>query len=66
MPVSKPIVNAIKKSLSKFDFSRLDERCSNEAQTRFVLIEPILEILGYSRIDDMALYRAYMHIVLCV
>jgi hypothetical protein len=54
MPASKPIVNAIKKSLSKFDFSRLDERCSNEAQTRFVLIEPILEILGYSRIDDMA------------
>ena len=54
MPVSKPIVNAIKKSFSKFDFTRLDERCTNEAQTRFVLIEPILEILGYSRIDDMA------------
>jgi len=54
MPISKPIVNVIKKSFSKFDFSRLDERCSNEAQTRFVLIEPILEILGYSRIDDMA------------
>jgi hypothetical protein len=54
MPPSKPIINILKKSLSKFDFSRLDERCTNEAQTRFVLIEPILEVLGYSRIDDMA------------
>lgn len=53
MPVNKQIVSAIKKSLSKFDFTRLDERCTNEAQTRFVLIEPLLEILGYSRIDDM-------------
>jgi hypothetical protein len=54
MPVNKQIVNTIKKSLTKFDFSNLEERCTNEAQTRFVLIEPILEILGYSRIDDMA------------
>lgn len=54
MPVNKQIVNAIKKSFAKFDFSRLEERCTNEAQTRFVLIEPIFEILGYSRIDDMA------------
>jgi len=54
MPINKQIVNSIKKSLSKFDISRLEERCTNEAQTRFVLIEPILEILGYSRIDDMA------------
>ncbi len=50
----KQIKNSIKKSLDKFDFSNLNERCSNEAQTRFVLIEPILEILGYSRIDDLA------------
>lgn len=54
MPVNKQVVSAVKKALLKFDFSRLDERCTNEAQTRFVLIEPILEILGYSRIDDMA------------
>ncbi len=54
MPVNKQIVNTIKKSINKFDFSNLEERCTNEAQTRFVLIEPILEILGYSRIDDMA------------
>jgi hypothetical protein len=54
MPVNKQIVNAIKKSIVKFDFSNLEERCTNEAQTRFVLIEPLLEVLGYSRIDDMA------------
>jgi hypothetical protein len=54
MPVNKQIINTIKKSLAKFDFSKLEERCTNEAQTRFVLIEPILEVLGYSRIDDMA------------
>lgn len=53
MPVNKQIVNAIRKSLSKFDFSKLEEKCTNEAQTRFNLIEPLLEILGYSRIDDM-------------
>lgn len=54
MPINKQVANVIKKSLAKFDFSRLEERCTNEAQTRFTLIEPILEILGYSRIDDMA------------
>lgn len=54
MPVNKQIVSSIKKSILKFDFTRLEERCTNEAQTRFVLVEPILEILGYSRIDDMA------------
>lgn len=54
MPINKQIINAIRKSLTKFDFSNLEERCTNEAQTRFVLIEPLLEILGYSRIDDMA------------
>jgi|SRR5690606_5072398 len=53
MPINKQIANTIRKSLSKFDFTRLEDRCTNEAQTRFVLIEPILEILGYSRIDDM-------------
>lgn len=51
MPVKKEIFNVVKKSLSKFDFSRLDEKCTNEAQTRMYLIEPLLEILGFSRID---------------
>jgi len=52
--MNKQIIRSIKKSLSSLDFTNLDERCSNEAQTRFNLIEPLLEILGYSRIDDMA------------
>lgn len=54
MPVNKIFVNSIKKSFLKFDLSRLDERCTNEAQTRQIIIEPLLEILGYSRIDDQA------------
>jgi hypothetical protein len=53
MPVNKNIISVVKKSLAKFDFSRLEEKCGNEAQTRAVLIEPLLEVLGYSRIDDM-------------
>ncbi|MFC4816575.1 type I restriction enzyme HsdR N-terminal domain-containing protein [Flavobacterium sp. GCM10023249] len=53
MPINKQIANVIKKSLSKFDFNKLEEKCTNEAQTRQYLIEPIIEILGYSRMDDM-------------
>lgn len=52
MPVNKSIVSSVKKSLLKFDFTRLEERCSNEAQTRIALIEPLLEIIGFSRSDD--------------
>lgn len=53
MIVDKKQIAVVKKGISKFDFSRLDERCTNESQTRFALIEPILEILAYSRTDDM-------------
>lgn len=53
MQIDKKQITTVKKSLLKFDFSRLEERCTNEAQTRFTLVEPTLEILGYSRIDDM-------------
>lgn len=53
MVINKQIVNAIKKSLLKFDFSKITEKCTNEAQTRLYLIEPIIEVLGFSRIDDM-------------
>jgi predicted type IV restriction endonuclease len=44
MPINKQIVNVIKKSLSNIDFSKLEEKCTNEAQTRQYLIEPIIEI----------------------
>lgn len=53
MSINKQIANVIKKSLVKIDFSKLEEKCTNEAQTRQYLIEPIIEILGYSRMDDM-------------
>jgi hypothetical protein len=52
MNVDKKILAVVKKSFSKFDFSRLEEKCTNEAQTRMYLIEPLLEMLGYSRIDE--------------
>ncbi len=51
MNVDKKILATVKKSFSKFDFSRLDEICKNEAQTRMYLIEPMCEMLGYSRSD---------------
>lgn len=53
MASNKQIVNAIKKSLSKLDLPNVIEKCNNEAQTRLYLIEPIIEVLGFSRIDDM-------------
>lgn len=53
MANNKQIVNTIKKSLSKFDFAKTYEKCTNEAQTRQYLIEPIIEVLGYSKMDDM-------------
>lgn len=52
MNIDKKILAVVKKSFAKFDFSRLEEKCTNEAQTRMYLIEPLLEILGYSRIDE--------------
>lgn len=53
MTTNKQIVTAIKKSLSKIDFSKIQEKCTNEAQTRLYLIEPIIQVLGYSSFDDM-------------
>ena len=50
---NKQIFSTIKKSLSKFDFTRITEKCTNEAQTRLYLIEPIIQVLGYSSFDDM-------------
>lgn len=53
MTTNKQIVTTIKKSLSKIDFSKIQEKCTNEAQTRLYLIEPIIQVLGYSSFDDM-------------
>ncbi len=46
MAVNKQIANAIKKSLLKLDLTKIAEKCTNEAQTRLYLIEPIIEVLG--------------------
>ena len=50
---TKQIFNTIKKSLAKFEFAKATEKCANEAQTRLYLIEPIIQVLGYSSFDDM-------------
>lgn len=53
MTTNKQIVTTIKKSLSKIDFSKIQEKCTNEAQTRLYLIDQIITILGYSIQDDV-------------
>jgi hypothetical protein len=49
MNVDKRIVSAVKKGFAKFDFTGLDENCTDEAKTRMYLIEPLLGLIGYSR-----------------
>ena len=49
MNVDKRIVSAVKKDFAKFDFTGLDEKCTDEAKTRMYLIEPLLGLIGYSR-----------------
>lgn len=41
---NKQIVTAIRKSLSKIDFAKTIEKCTNEAQTRLYLNEYTLGI----------------------
>jgi hypothetical protein len=52
MNVDKKILAAVKKSFSKLDFSNYEKSCTNEAQTRQYMIEPMCETLGFSRADD--------------
>ena len=40
-------------ALFKIDFSKIQEKCTNEAQTRLYLIDQIITILGYSIKDDV-------------
>ena len=53
MSVNKLIFNAVKKSITKIDFAKTYEKCTNEAQTRLYLIDQIITILGYSIQDDV-------------
>lgn len=52
MNVDKRILAAVKKSFSKLDFSSYEQSCTNEAQTRQYLIEPMCQILGFSTSDS--------------
>ena len=47
------IFNDVKKNLLKFNFKMFQNMPLNEAQTRHDIIEPLLEIFGYSRPDAM-------------
>ena len=51
MIVDKKILAAVKKSFVKLDFSNFEQSCTNEAQTRQYMIEPMCEVLGFSRSD---------------
>jgi hypothetical protein len=52
MQVDKKILNEVKKGFSKLDFQDIQIQCTDEAKTRMYLIERMLEIIGYSRIDS--------------
>lgn len=49
MNVDKRIIGVVKKGFAKFDFTELEEKCTDEAKTRMYLIEPLLGLIGYSR-----------------
>ena len=52
MQVERRILNEVKKGFSKLDFPEIQIQCTDEAKTRMYLIERMLEIIGYSRIDS--------------
>lgn len=52
MNVDKRIFAAVKKSFLKLDFSSYEQTCTNEAQTRQYMIEPMCQTLGFSTSDS--------------
>lgn len=49
-PSKLQILKTIKKSLNAYQFELALSKVSNEAQTRELLIEPLIEILGYNKL----------------
>ena len=49
-PSKLQVVKSIKKSLNAYKFELALSKVSNEAQTRELLIEPLIEILGYDKL----------------
>ena len=47
----RQVANMIEKSLEKWDYSRAINLSDNESKTRDFLIEPLLNILGYNKMD---------------
>ena len=46
------ITKTLKKKIDEWDFDKAIANSNNETRTRDYLIEPFLNILGYSQIDD--------------
>jgi hypothetical protein len=49
-PSKQQVANSLKKWFKTYDFDHAIKRCENEAQTRELLIEPIINALGYEKL----------------
>ena len=49
-PSKQQVANSLKKWFKTYDFDHAIKRCENEAQTRELLIEPIITALGYEKL----------------
>jgi predicted type IV restriction endonuclease len=49
-PSKLQVVKSIKKSLTAYEFDVALSKVTNEAQTRELLIEPVIDILGYNKL----------------
>ncbi len=50
-PSLQQIANSLKRQFKNWDFEKARKHSDNEAQTREYLIEPILKLLGYEKLD---------------
>ena len=51
MPTNKQIASSIERYMTKWDYKRAIRLSDNETKTRDYLIEPLLNILGYNKMD---------------
>lgn len=49
-PSKQQVTNSLKKWFRSYDFTHAVNRCENEAQTRELLIEPVINALGYEKL----------------
>ena len=51
MPTKRQIASFLYKSINKWDYNRAIKLSDNETKTRDYLIEPLLNMLGYNKMD---------------